>query len=261
VSGPPVVIAHLSDLHVGAHLPSVLPSLVADVEAAGPGLTVVTGDLTMRARRAEFAAARTLLERLPGPLLVVLGNHDVPLLSPARICSPYARYRRQITTDLDPAAVLPGVQALGLASMPRWRWKGGRVSRRQVRLVRERWDEQDRLSVRLLALHHPVSAGGLSGIFGRERLLSAAADAQVDLVLAGHTHVPAARRLELPTGGPPWSVLEVVAGTATSTRVRGGGRSWTLIQVDPDAIRVQEREQVGSGWRDGRVAVHPRGRR
>jgi len=254
-----MLIAQLSDLHVGAYLPALVDSLVADVVAAAPALTVVTGDLTMRARRTEFETVRAVLDRLPRPLLVVLGNHDVPLFSPSRIWAPYARYSRQITPDLDPVVVLPGTRALGLQSMPRWRWKGGRVSRRQACLVQIGWDEQDGPEVRLIALHHPVSPRGPARIVGRERLLRAAAEARVDLVLAGHTHVPAVRRLDLPTGEGHWSVLEVVAGTATSTRVRGRGRSWTLIQVEQDAIRVQEREQVGLGWRAGRLVAHPRG--
>jgi 3',5'-cyclic AMP phosphodiesterase CpdA len=254
-----MLIAHLSDLHVGAYLPAVADSLVADVAAAAPALTVVTGDLTMRARRTEFETVRALLDRLPRPLLVVLGNHDVPLFSPSRIWAPYARYRRRITLDLDPVVDLPGARALGLQSMPRWRWKSGRVSRRQASLVRAGWDDQDSSGVRLIALHHPVSPRGSARIIGRERLLRAAAEAQVDLVLAGHTHVPAVRRLDLPTGGLPWPLLEVVAGTGTSTRVRDDGRSWTLIQVEHEAIRVQEREQVGLGWRAGRLVVHPRG--
>jgi 3',5'-cyclic AMP phosphodiesterase CpdA len=258
----PVVVAHLSDLHVGAHLPAVLESLVADVVAAAPTLTVVTGDLTMRARPAQFATVRAVLDRLPGPLLVVLGNHDVPLFSPTRIWAPYARYRAQITTVLDPVLDLPGVRAVGLQSMPWWRWKSGRVSRRQASMVGELWDAKTDSAVRLIALHHPVSPRGLARIVGRDRLLRAGGAAQVDLVLVGHTHVSAVRRLAMPAGAGAWPVLEVVAGTATSTRVRGGnGRSWNLIQIERDSIRVQERQQVGSGWRAGRLVVHPRAAR
>jgi 3',5'-cyclic AMP phosphodiesterase CpdA len=251
------VIAHLSDLHLGAHLPSVVDSLVADVIAAAPALTVVTGDLTMRARRSQFVAARAVLQQLPSPLLCVLGNHDVPLFSPTRIWAPYARYRRQITPVLDPSVELPGVRALGLQSMPRWRWKGGRVSRRQAAAVRDLGSGRDGTALRLIALHHPVSARGPASIIGRARLLRAVGDAGVELVLAGHTHVPAVHRLEVPTRGGARPVLEVVAGTATSTRLRGGtDRSWTLIQVAPDAIRVQERRQVGSQWQTERLVVH-----
>jgi 3',5'-cyclic AMP phosphodiesterase CpdA len=257
----PVTIAQVSDLHIGAHLPAVVDSLIADVTAAAPSLTVVTGDLTMRARRAEFLTVRAALVRLPRPLLVVLGNHDVPLDRPSRIWAPYARYQRQIAPDLNPMLELPGLRALGLQSMPRWRWKGGRVSRGQASMVAELLGVggPSSPSVRLIALHHPVSPAGPARIVGRDRLLRACRDAQIDVVLAGHTHRSAVHRLELTAAGRSWPVLEVVAGTATSTRDRGNGRSWNLIQIDVDSIRVQERQQVGSGWRTGRVVVHPRG--
>jgi predicted MPP superfamily phosphohydrolase len=70
----PTVIAHVSDFHFGAHDPAAADSLAGDVAAAGPALTVVTGDCTMRARRREFRQAAELLARLPAPRLVVLGN-------------------------------------------------------------------------------------------------------------------------------------------------------------------------------------------
>lgn len=254
----PVVIAHLSDLHFGAHVPSVVDSLVADVTAAAPSLTVVTGDLTMRARRSEFEEVRALLDRLPRPLLVVLGNHDVPLLNPSRIWAPYARYREQIADVLDPVLELPGLRALGLQSAPRWRWKSGRVSRRQASMVRDSWEAETGSTVRLIALHHPVSPRGLSRIVGRGRLLRASQEARVDIVLAGHTHVPSVRRIDMSVAGRSWPVLEVVAGTATSTRVRETGRSWNLIDVGRDYVRVRERQEAGPGWRAAGCVVHSR---
>src|SRR5688572_18053902 len=52
-----VVLAHVSDLHLGAHSAAAAGGLVADVVAAGPTVTVVTGDLTMRARPEQFRQA------------------------------------------------------------------------------------------------------------------------------------------------------------------------------------------------------------
>jgi 3',5'-cyclic AMP phosphodiesterase CpdA len=49
-----LVIAHVSDLHLGAHDAVAVDTLPADVAAARPTLTVVTGDVTMRARAGEF---------------------------------------------------------------------------------------------------------------------------------------------------------------------------------------------------------------
>jgi len=53
-------------------------------------------------------------------------------------------------------------------------------------------------------------------------------------------------------------VIEVVAGTATSRRTRGAGRSWTVLRVDDDAVDVEERCQVATGWVTGRRTRYPR---
>jgi 3',5'-cyclic AMP phosphodiesterase CpdA len=249
------VIAHVSDLHIGAHDPAATTSLAEDVAAARPALTVVTGDCTMRARPREFRQAAALLARLPAPRLVVVGNHDVPLGLVARLLRPYDRYRAYLCADLDPVVGPPGVAALGLNSMPRWRWKSGGVTRRQVAAVVENFAAVATGTVRVLALHHPPFAGGLARIVGRRRLTEALVEARVDLVLAGHTHVPAVGDVELLAGARSHRLVAVVAGTATSRRTRGAARSWTLITVHDRTIVVQVRFQNGCGWRTGPTAV------
>jgi 3',5'-cyclic AMP phosphodiesterase CpdA len=249
------VIAHVSDLHIGAHDPAATASLAGDVAAARPALTVVTGDCTMRARLREFRQAAALLAGLPEPRLVVAGNHDVPLGPVARLLRPYSRYRAHLCADLDPVVVLPGVIALGLNSMPRWRWKSGAVTRRQAAAVVDTLGVITTDTVRVLALHHPPFVGGLARLVGRRCLTEALVEARVDLVLAGHTHRPRVRDVELVAGARVHRLVEVVAGTATSRRTRGVGRSWTLISVDDRTVSVQVRYQDGDGWRTGPTAV------
>lgn len=252
-----MLIAHVSDLHLGSHDPGAVASLAADVAATGPMLTVITGDSTMRARSAQFRLASDLVARLPGPRLIVLGNHDIPLRPVSRLVRPYARYEAQLCADLDPVLRVGGVTALGLNSMPRWRWKSGGVTRRQMAAVVQTLGAGAPDTVRLLALHHPPFVGGPARLVGRAGLVRALVEARVDLVLAGHTHLPEARHVELTAGGRTHRLVEVVAGTATSRRVRGVvGRSWSLIRVDADTVVVQERyqgEPADGGWRAGRT--------
>ena len=61
-----------------------------------PDLVVMSGDLTQRARRAQFQAARAFVDRLGAtPTLVVPGNHDIPLFNVfARMFHPYANHQR-----------------------------------------------------------------------------------------------------------------------------------------------------------------------
>ncbi|PRY30838.1 metallophosphoesterase family protein [Pseudosporangium ferrugineum] len=255
-NGSRIVIAHLSDLHLGAHDPAAVASIAADVAAAAPTLTVVTGDLTMRARPWQFRLARNLLDRLPQPLLVVSGNHDLPLVGLERLLAPYRRFRLLVRTELDPVRRLSGLTALGLQTTPPWRWKSGRVTRRQSDTVVAVLGSAPAGAVRVLAVHHPPRAAGLARLAGHDRLMRALGSAGVDLILAGHTHVPAAGTLELK--GTAHRPVEVVAGTAVSRRTRGTGRSWTAIRVDEAAITVEERQQNAAGWCAGAVRRFPR---
>jgi len=160
-----------------------------------------------------------------------------------------------LCADLDPVVSPPGLTVLGLNSMPRWRWKSGGVTRRQIATVVESLGAATAGSVRVLALHHPPFVGGLDRLVRRRRLEAAIVAARVDLVLAGHTHVPLAREVELVAGDRKHRLVEVVAGTATSRRTRGVGRSWTLISVDDRTVTAQVRSQDGCGWRTGATVV------
>ncbi len=138
-AGPTLRIADVSDIHVGAHDEPTLARLADSLHAAGVAATVLTGDLTMRARTAQFARAKQVFDQFPTPTTVVLGNHDLPLTNPVRrLSSPYTRYRTPVTDELYPVLDLAGARIQGLGSMPRWRWKSGRISDRQAGAARAR---------------------------------------------------------------------------------------------------------------------------
>ena len=54
---------HVSDLHFGAEYQAALDWFAARVAAEQPDAVIVTGDLTMRARHPEFAAAAQWRDR------------------------------------------------------------------------------------------------------------------------------------------------------------------------------------------------------
>src|SRR5581483_9866786 len=126
-------IAHLSDLHFGATDPILVETAVAAVNAAQPHLVVVSGDLTQRARSAQFKAARAFLERLPKPQIVVPGNHDVPLWNVvARGWTPLVKYRRIVGEDLTPFYADPEIAVLGLNTARSFTITDGRLNRMQL---------------------------------------------------------------------------------------------------------------------------------
>ena len=203
--------------------------------------------------RAKFAAAAEFLRQLPSPRLVVLGNHDVPLDRVSALGPGYRGYLEQVGLDVDPVVDADGVRILGLHSMPRWRWKSGHVSRRQTELVTECLLAAPPGAVRVLALHHPITATGLASLAGRSRLVAASGrERGRDRPGGPHPHPRHHLVRVRGTRDSPGCVLEGVAGTATSTRLRGVPRSWTLYRIDRTAITVEERHEEisssGAGW-------------
>ena len=69
-------IIHLSDLHFGRVDQALLGPLHDLVHSIAPDVVVVSGDLTQRAKAEQFEEARAFLDTLPGPQIVVPGNHD-----------------------------------------------------------------------------------------------------------------------------------------------------------------------------------------
>ena len=133
-------IAHLSDIHFGAHDPRIVDAATAWLEERRPDLVVISGDLTQRARVEQFRAAAAWLNRLRGAglkILVIPGNHDVPLFDVVRrFARPLARYKRYISRDLCPFYEDDEVAILGLNTARSLTIKDGRINHfRNARLI------------------------------------------------------------------------------------------------------------------------------
>ncbi len=96
------------------------------------------------------------LDRL-GPLLVVPGNHDIPLYDVTRrALSPMGRYRSMLTDELNPFHVDNDLAVLGLNTTRPARWKEGGISPAQVQLIRIQLRRRRcRVPWRVLVTHHP----------------------------------------------------------------------------------------------------------
>src|ERR1700712_4023550 len=94
-------IIHLSDIHFGRVDYAVADKLLVKIGEIAPDLTVVSGDLTQRAKSAQFIEAKAFLDKLPQPQIVVPGNHDIPMHNVlARFAAPLEKYKKFITKDL-----------------------------------------------------------------------------------------------------------------------------------------------------------------
>ena len=237
-------VAHVSDIHFGRVEPRLIAALVRTITAVAPNLVAVSGDLTQRARRRQFRDARRFLDLLPFPVLVVPGNHDVPLFNiPARLLNPYGGYQRHIQWNLEPIFESEDLIAVGLNSARSFPFHGGgRLNEVQVARAAARLRSAGSAAVKVVVTHHPFD---LPATHADEHLIGRAdmamrelAEAGADLFLAGHLHVShvgtTATRYQL--GGR--SALIVQAGTM-STRHRGELNTINVLDLTRDRIAVR----------------------
>lgn len=217
-------LLHLSDTHFGTERAPVLAALEQFAHECGAQAIVVSGDITQRATADQFAAARGFLERLPKlPILVLAGNHDIPLFALwQRLLSPYRRYRRGLgLRELSPALAVGALQLIGVKSTRRRRHIDGELSARQIAEVASRLRAAPSSSLKVVVTHQPLLVDRQRDVHnvchGAQPALKAWAEAGADLLLAGHIHWPFA--LPLPQRADAWAIN---AGTAVSHRTRPG---------------------------------------
>lgn len=242
-------ILHGSDLQVGKpfrpRAAEAFRRLAFEVE---PHVIVVSGDLTQRAKQREFRAAWEFLQRLPTvPLVVTLGNHDVPLYRVwERVLLPYWHSSREIPRDRDSVARVAGAMIIGLNSAsPLRAIVNGRITTGQLSFARRNFESAPPGGVRVLVIHHPLicppDGEGGAPLPGAERILQQIEDMDVDFVLGGHmhmTHIASSREL-IPGEGS--GVPLITAGTTTSRRGRGAEtrrNSANVVEVLVDRVNV-----------------------
>lgn len=222
-------LLHLSDTHFGTERAEVVEALVRLAAEQKPDVAVLSGDITQRARRSQFAAARRLMDRLTAAVkLAIPGNHDIPLFDLlARWRAPYANFERAFGAELEPIHESPDFLVICVNTACPRRHVQGQVSRRQIERVAQRLRAAAAEQLRIVVAHHPVHVTHREDeknlLRGHDRALDEWARAGADLVLGGHIHLPyvACARERLPHRiRPLWAVQ---AGTAVSWRVREQG--------------------------------------
>lgn len=217
------VLLHLSDTHFGTERPQVVEALVALAAQQQPDVVVLSGDITQRARPAQFRAAKAFVDRLGAPVLAIPGNHDIALFDLwARLTRPYARFARVFGADLEPVAIWPDWLIVGVNTTRARRHTQGEVSETQIARVAGLLAAARPQQLRVVVVHQPLAvpeAGEASNLLrGHADAARTWAQAGADLVLGGHIHLP----FTLPLHGLARRLWVVQAGTAVSTRTRPG---------------------------------------
>ncbi|KJV26372.1 DNA repair exonuclease [Luteibacter yeojuensis] len=238
------VFVQVSDPHFGTERPEVVAALQRLITTMAPDLVILSGDVTQRATREQFAAARRFVDAYARPTLVVPGNHDVPLVNlVARALNPFGRYRDVFGDDLEPVHESADALVIGINTVRPARHKNGEVSDRQIARVCERLRAARDEQLRIVVTHQPVHVIREKDIanllINHEAAIKAWAAAGADLVLGGHIHLPYVRPLNTEARQLASELWSVQAGTATSTRIREGiSNSVHVIRHDAASDRA-----------------------
>ena len=209
------------------------------VHSEKPDAVLCTGDLTMRARKAEFAAAAEWLGALGVPVTIEPGNHDLPYFNPfSRLLNPYRRYRA-VEAMLEKPIDLPGAMIVPLKTTARLQFRNlswGRVSRSGLKAALDRLAEKPPATVAIIICHHPLIRADFLG-HGETRhgadALALLAEAGADAVLSGHVHD--AFDVAHHEAG---RVVRLIGAGTLSERVRSTPPSFNELRVEAGALEV-----------------------
>ncbi len=245
-----MLIAQLSDVHVGGsrYRDELLHTAIAEINDAEPDLVVVAGDLTDDGYPDQYPLVKQELDAIHCPELVLVpGNHDARNVG-------YLRFEDTFgTRDSRQRLALDGNDvALVAVDTSKPDLDEGEVGREHYGWIQEGFGGSADLRI-FVCHHHLMPIPGT----GRERnqvldagdVLSLLRQAEVDLVLSGHRHVP----YVWPVAG----LLLVHSGTVSTLRTRGFPHpAYNLIRVAEERISVElhvpggHRQSLGEFPRD-----------
>ncbi len=246
------VFYHLSDIHFGLEDNRALDWVKAEIAEKRPDAVAITGDLTMRARHSEFAAATRWIRALEAPTTVIVGNHDMPYFNLVeRFLRPYARIGA-IADKIEAEIDLPGLAIIPLKTavraQPRFNWSKGWVTGGALKRCLAAVDALPRSCRAIIAVHHPLREVGTEGTAltrGGRKALAELARRNVLAVLSGHVH----DAFDITEDTIHGRVRMIGAGTL-SQRVRSTPPSFNELTWDGEKLCVEVRNLESVETRD-----------
>ncbi|MFM2372449.1 MAG: hypothetical protein RIS85_2171 [Pseudomonadota bacterium] len=236
-------IFHISDIHFGLEDRRALDWVAQCIAREKPDAVAITGDLTMRARHREFAAACEWISALGAPVTVEVGNHDLPYFNLIeRFVDPYRRFRaieELVEREIDlPGSVVVPLKTTARAQM-RLNWSKGTVGKAALAQTLAAIDALPAGRRAIVACHHPLVEAGTRGkalTRGGSNALAELARRNVLAVISGHVHDP----FDLIHPTPNGPVRMIGAGTL-SQRVRSTPPSFNELTLADGDIKVRVR--------------------
>lgn len=236
------IIAHLSDLHVGAinFKEDILFEAIKQVNNLNPDAVVITGDITENGYYHEYLQVTEYLELFENPMMVVPGNHDSRHIGNESFEEIIKHRHGTLLTNDDE------IKIIGLdSSEPDLDY--GKVGRSQQHWMENELRKAHKIKqYKVIALHHHIIPVPKTG---RERnVLTDAGDIlqsliyeNADLVISGHKHVPHVWHLE--------NTTFVTAGSVSSLKLRGKDiNSYNIYNIQEDKIEIKLKQVQGKTY-------------
>lgn len=233
---------HISDVHFGVEDAGALDAVARAVAAERPDAVVCTGDLTQRAKHSEYAAAREWFAALGVPVVLEVGNHDMPYYNPwERFTDPFRRYNR-LNAAVGSSFVSDDVVLVRLRTtvraQRRFPWSDGVVT--PAALAATLADlaalKGDPRTIIVIG-HHPLlgpQTAPTNPTIGGDAAFAQIAAAGAHAIISGHVHVPFD---QLRTAAGDTQTMRMIGTGTLSTRLRHGApASWRCITCEPGGV-------------------------
>ena len=200
-------LLQFSDVHFGVEHKHACEAALEYAHATPSDLILITGDVTQKGLPNEFKAAGNWIRAMPEPRFVIVGNHDVPyygLLD--RLFWPWKAFEAATGHPAhDGEFVHDALMVRGVTTARGWQartnWSKGVIDLDQTRRAAAALRQAPVGALRILACHHPLIEMIGTPMTGDVKRGDAAAqifaEAGVDLIMTGHTHIPFALPIDL----------------------------------------------------------------
>ncbi|MGQ2989436.1 MAG: metallophosphoesterase family protein [Brevundimonas sp.] len=256
-------LLQFSDVHFGVEHRRACAAALDYAHATPNDLILITGDVTQKGLPDEFAAAGDWIRAMPEPRFVIVGNHDVPYYSlTARLFAPWKAFEAATGHPAhDGEFVSDNLMVRGVTTARGWQarlnWSKGVIDLDQTRRAATALRQAPIGALRILACHHPliemIGAPMTGDVKRGDAAAEIFAEAGVDLIMTGHTHIPFALPIDLSDR----CSYAVGCGTL-SHRERGAAPSFNQLDWDAHQVTVTAMAWTGSAFEPSQTWRLPR---